>query len=84
MLIYCSGTLAHVIYTSPLSKNYISILNGGTEEIQYCDYSFDELVDYWRSRWFSRRKKYLIESNRIMELLNFDPETFILHALEMR
>lgn len=44
------------IYLTPLAKNYIEFLNGTTDELDYYDFSLNELTDFWRNRWYSIRK----------------------------
>jgi hypothetical protein len=44
------------IYLIPLAKNYIEFLNGTSNELDYYDFSLKELTNFWRGRWYSKRK----------------------------
>ena len=44
------------IYAVPLADNCREFLRGEHEKLRYCDHAFDELVNYWKSRWLNARK----------------------------
>jgi hypothetical protein len=45
------------IYAIPLAKNFKAYLNSDADELNYCDYPLVDLVDYWKKRWFEKRRK---------------------------
>jgi hypothetical protein len=61
------------IYFIPLAKNAIDILNNQGKRPQYFDFTKNELVEYWRTRWLKNRKK---KTEIISKVLNFDPQDF--------
>jgi hypothetical protein len=67
-----SGLLHHgvkrEVFLIPLIHNLKSYMNGTEETPHYIDASFDELVNYWRDRWFIPR------SARIDGWCNWDPK----------
>ena len=66
------------IYAIPLANNYKAVLLGETKNIDYCDYPYDNLVDYWHTRWLNKRKEYLYDSKSINEITSFNPSSFSL------
>lgn len=65
------------IYATPLANNYSDVLLGKSTEVDYFDYPLDDLVNYWKYRWLNKRKNYLCESNKIDEMLAFEPASFV-------
>lgn len=61
------------IYFVQLAENSLEVLNGKRIKPKYFDYPKDELVMYWKKRWFEKRKK---DQNVISRILNFDPQDF--------
>jgi hypothetical protein len=59
------------IYAVPLAKNFKRFLNGEDPELCYYDYPENELIAYWKERWYKKRMQYLISSGRISELITF-------------
>jgi len=45
------------IYYIPLAKNSIEFLNGKTKKIEYYNYTLNELVYFWKKRWYQNRVK---------------------------
>ena len=61
------------IYFLPLAENYREILNGGMCEPIYYDYFKEDLVAYWKKRWFEKR----IERTDVREkVLKFNHREF--------
>lgn len=63
------------IYFIPYAVNANEFLNAKTDRIEYTDYSKNELVDFWKERWFKMRKK---NQGIIEEVLRFKPERFMI------
>jgi len=61
------------IYFVPMAKNFKEFLNGETKRINYNNYSLKELTDFWKERWFNKRKE---RSEVIKNVLAFKPEDF--------
>lgn len=61
------------IYFVPIAKNYKNLLNGISKKPEYFKYTKDELTEYWRNRWYSKRRN---DPNTISKLLSFEPEDF--------
>jgi hypothetical protein len=61
------------IYFVPLAKNYREFLNSEIQQPIYLNYSKDELVDFWKTRWLINRKK---NKNVITDVLEFFPNNF--------
>lgn len=51
------------VYVVPLAQNAIQFLRGETDNIDYFDYPLEDLVNYWRQRWLTRR----IQNKRILQ-----------------
>lgn len=47
------------IYFVPLAENSIEFLNGKEKKLNYFNWPMNDLVDYWKERWFEKRKKNL-------------------------
>jgi len=61
------------IYFIPLAKNSIEILNGQEKRPEYYDFTKEELVQHWKSRWFENRKR---NSEIINRVVDFDSSNF--------
>lgn len=61
------------IYFVPIAKNYKDLLNGISKKPEYFKYTKNELTEYWRNRWYSKRRN---DPNTISKLLSFEPEDF--------
>jgi hypothetical protein len=61
------------IYAIPLAKNFKAYLNSESDELDYCDYPLVDMVNYWKERWFNKRKQRPEIRDRV---LNFRPEDF--------
>jgi hypothetical protein len=61
------------IYFVPLAKNYCKFLNDESHRPQYYNYTKKELVEHWKSRWLSNRKR---NNDIINKVLDFDPNNF--------
>lgn len=44
------------IYIVSLAENYKEFLQGNSQHLDYHDYPFDSLVEYWRKRWLINRR----------------------------
>lgn len=44
------------IYVTPLATNYREFLQGNDEQLDYYDFPFNTLVEYWRNRWLINRR----------------------------
>ncbi|MGC8553970.1 MAG: Druantia anti-phage system protein DruA [Candidatus Acidulodesulfobacterium sp.] len=63
------------IYYVPLAYNSLDFLNGRTDELEYFNYSVDDLIEYWKKRWLSGRKG---NPEVIQNVLSFSPKNFSL------
>lgn len=61
------------IYYVPLAKNSIKFLNGEEEKPEYYDWPIQDLVNFWKERWLSNRKK---KPTVINQIVNFKPGSF--------
>lgn len=61
------------IYFVPLAKNTLEFLNGHTQKPNYYDYPMKDLVEFWKERWLSNRKKKL---DIVHKVLQFRPKEF--------
>ncbi|MEZ5199293.1 MAG: DUF4338 domain-containing protein [Bacteroidales bacterium] len=61
------------IYFIPLTKNYRDVLNDKIKKPKYYNYTKKELVNYWKERWFEKRK---INPGVIENVLAFNPDDF--------
>jgi hypothetical protein len=61
------------IYLTPLATNYLEFLKGKEDKLKYYNFSLNELTEYWRNRWYLKRKN----SENIKDLvLNFNKRNF--------
>lgn len=63
------------IYFVPIAKNYKDLLNGVSRKPEYFKYSKNELTEYWRERWHSKRRN---DPSTVSKILSFEPEDFII------
>jgi hypothetical protein len=63
------------IYFVPLAKNYREVLNDEIKRPIYYNYTKNELVKYWKERWFENRKR---NPDVITNVLEFNPDNFII------
>ena len=61
------------IYFVPLAKNYHEFLNGAAVQPKYYNYTKKELTNYWKERWFKKRKQ---NPDIIEKVLEFEPIDF--------
>ena len=61
------------IYFVPLAKNYKDVLNGKSKKPVYTNYKTSELVEFWKKRWFEKRK---LNPEVLIKVLEFSPENF--------
>jgi len=61
------------IYYVPLAKNSIKFLQGKEKNLLYNDWPKKKIVDYWKERWFNKRKANLSVINKVM---SFKPNNF--------
>ena len=61
------------IYYIPLAENTLEFLNGETKRIKYHNYKMKLLTDYWKTRWFEKRKQNI---EIIQRLVKFEPNDF--------
>ena len=62
------------IYVVPLARNFQDYLNSRTNSLDYCDYPLEDLVDYWKERWFKKRKQRPEIHQRVLE---FEKDSFV-------
>ncbi len=63
------------IYYVPLAYNALDFLNGRTENLEYFNYKIDDLIEYWKERWYDGRKNNPDVINRVS---SFSPKNFSL------
>ncbi|QOI97502.1 MAG: DUF4338 domain-containing protein [Flammeovirgaceae bacterium] len=61
------------IYFVPLAKNFKQVLNDNAKRPKYYDLSKKDLTDYWRERWFEKRK---LNPDIITKVFDFSPSQF--------
>jgi hypothetical protein len=61
------------IYFVPLTTNYKEFLNGKTKKVKYTNFKMKDLVEFWKSRWFEKRK---LNPDVLLRVLEFNPENF--------
>ena len=61
------------IYIVPLAKEYKDFLNGKTKQPKFFNYSKNELVNFWKQRWYQQRR---LNPEVLMKVLEFTPEKF--------
>jgi len=44
------------IYAVPLAHNFKEFLKGEQIRLRHCDYPLPDLVEYWKTRWLTKRK----------------------------
>lgn len=62
------------IYFVPLGQNWKAFFNGESKRPFFYNYSKDELVNFWKERWLTHRKK---NGDVIASILNFSPNNFV-------
>jgi len=62
------------IYVVPLAHNFKDYLNSQANALDYCDYPLDGLADYWKERWFKKRKQRPEIRKRVLE---FERDSFV-------
>lgn len=62
------------IYVVPLAENYIEFLNGQEKRLKYYNDSIKDLVEFWRTRWLSKRRERseVVESVRGFKSKDFN------------
>ena len=65
------------IYFIPLSKEYKKFLNGETKQPMFTNYSKNELVNYWKERWFDKR---MTNPEVIKNVLDFTISDFVIQS----
>ena len=63
------------IYAIPLVKNYNAFLNGKSKKPEYLNLPFDKLVNFWKNRWLSNRKK---QTDIIDRVVSFKTDDFVI------
>ncbi len=61
------------IYFVPYGSKSVNFLNGRTKYPLYFNYSMNELVEFWKNRWYNMRKK---NESIIEKVLDFEPNQF--------
>jgi hypothetical protein len=61
------------IYAIPLAHNFREFLTGEHDDLDYCNYPLDSLVEHWRTRWLGARKTNPEIRDAVRE---FQPEFF--------
>lgn len=61
------------IYFLPLAKNYQKFLNDKVLRPVYYNYTKKELIDYWKNRWFEKRK---MQEDVIKNVMSFEAKNF--------
>lgn len=61
------------IYFVPLATNYREFLVGASKKVCYTNYKMNDLVAYWKSRWFEKRK---LNPEILLKVLEFNPKNF--------
>jgi len=61
------------IYLTPLASNYLEFLNGNDKKLKYYNFSIKDLSEYWRNRWYLKRKDNLDIKQRV---LHFNKKDF--------
>lgn len=61
------------IYLTPLASNYLEFLNGNDKKLKYYNFSIKDLSEYWRNRWYLKRKDNLDIKERV---LHFNKKDF--------
>jgi len=61
------------IYFIPLASEFKAFLNGETKQPKFKNYSKNDLVQFWKTRWLENRKKNV---DAVTNVLDFDPSDF--------
>lgn len=61
------------IYAIPLANNFREFLKGEESKLENFNYPQDELVSYWKERWFSARKENIEIKDKVFD---FHSENF--------
>ena len=61
------------LFAVPLADNWQEFLNGNELEPKYRDLPMNDLVRYWKNRWFEMRKKNELVAQRVKD---FSPNDF--------
>lgn len=67
------------IYAIPLAHNWKQFLNGEEEKLNYRDLPLEDLVKYWRERWFFNRMK---SNDVVRDVMSFAPSDFQISVTE--
>lgn len=54
------------IYVTPLASNYLEFLNGNNKKLKYYNFPLKDLTEYWRNRWYLKRKENLDIKERVL------------------
>jgi hypothetical protein len=63
------------IYFVPLASESKAFLNGATKQPKFKNYSKNDLVQFWKTRWLENRKKNV---DTVSNILDFNPSDFII------
>jgi hypothetical protein len=63
------------IYFVPLASEFKAFLNGETKQPKFKNYSKNDLVHFWKTRWLENRKRNV---DAVSNVLNFNPSDFII------
>jgi hypothetical protein len=63
------------IYFIPLASEFKAFLNGETKQPKFKNYSKNDLVQFWKTRWLETRKKNV---DAVTNVLDFCPSDFII------
>lgn len=66
------------VFAAPIAVNWREFLRMETQQIEYCDYSLQELINEWKSRWLERR---LEARNVKAQVTAFRPEQLRISGL---
>lgn len=61
------------IYFIPLASEFKAFLNGETKQPKFKNYSKNDLVEFWKTRWLENRKKNV---EAVTNVLDFCPDEF--------
>jgi len=63
------------IYFIPLVKNFREVLNDQSKKPAYYNFTKNELVEYWKQRWFQNRKRNF---DIVSKVIDFTPNDFVI------
>ena len=63
------------IYFIPLASEFKAFLNGETKQPKFKNYSKNDLVQFWKTRWLENRKRNV---DVVSNVLDFNPSDFII------